>query len=67
MKVYGVFIENKLIFGGDMMYAIYERRNFAESKLRELEGYFNCKYEVREIEIDCEIASGIFIEGVTNK
>lgn len=67
MKVYGVFIDNKLVFGDNTSYAIYEREKFAEEKACEFGGYFDCKYEVRAVEIDCEIASGMFVEGVISK
>ena len=65
MKVYGVFTENKLIFAEDMAaYAIYQRPTSAEYFMRRMREYHpGVEYEVREIEIDCEVANGIYAEG----
>ena len=64
MKVYGVFTENKLIFAEDMAYAIYPRPTSAEYFMRRMREYHpGVEYEVREIEIDCEVATGIYVEG----
>jgi len=60
-KVYGVFTENKLIFGEDMAYAIYEQWGSADSHMRWLqECHPGIEYKVREVEIACEVANGIY-------
>ena len=69
MKVYGVFHKDKLIFSYNMMsYAIYEKRNFAESFMREMQGYYpNAPYNVREIELNVEAAHGDSYKEETEK
>jgi hypothetical protein len=50
MKGYGVFIDNKLVFGDNTSYAIYERTGAAEAFKSEMCGrWFNTKYKVKEI------------------
>lgn len=59
MIVYGVFHNNILIFSHVMTYAIYEKKNLAESFMREIQGYYPDEfYSAREIEIDVEMAHG---------
>jgi hypothetical protein len=59
MKGYGVFHNDILIFSGVMTYAIYEKRPFAESFMREMQGYYpDVAYSVREIELNAEGAHG---------
>ena len=59
MKVYGVFHNDILIFSDIMTYAIYEKMIFAESFMREMQGYYPDEtYSVREIELNVEAAHG---------
>lgn len=59
MKAYGVFHNEILIFSDVMTYAIYEKRNFADSFMLEMHGYYpDASYSVREIEMDVEAAHG---------
>ena len=63
-KAFGVFAENKCIFGEGQCYAIYPRPTSAEYFMRRMREYHpGVEYEVREIEIDCEVATGIYVEG----
>lgn len=63
MKVFGVFLENELIFAGDISYAIYEKEIYAVNKAKKMHRYYlNDEYKVRAIEIDCGIISGIFVD-----
>jgi len=60
MKAYGVFRGKKLIFSRGALYAIYEKRKFAESFMREMRSYYPSEsYNVRVVELDVEeIAHG---------
>ena len=59
MKAYGVFHKDILIFSDVMTYAVYEKENFAESFMREMQGYYpDAPYSVRKIELDVEVARG---------
>lgn len=59
MIAYGVFHNDILIFSDVMTYAIYEKRPFAESFMREMQGYYpNAPYNVRELELNVEVAHG---------
>ena len=57
MIVHGVFHNDLLVFSDNMSYAIYEKRNLAESCMHVIQGYYpNDVYSVREIELNVAMA-----------